>query len=308
MKYKIENKISYNSEDKSLVNIDDDVSMLILSNVSNRLLHFFLCNPGQVLHRNTIFKVVWDDHGLVSSNNNLNHYVSQLRKDLSSLGLDKQTIITIPKVGFKLSEYVAVEHESVIAQAMFGEDTSGIVDSGSADVQFVTDTADITNVKTSVVLHVNEPESDNTVATDNFVASTPRPAFADYKFIFSLKWLTRLILFLLAAASALYVMQKVKENDSEHKKEYLFTIGSCPVFSTNAAMIADFTEQYKSMTKLLIKENNITCKANQFLYTYYAGDFSSQEYDGQAFISLCGQKGEKLSSCKGIYIYSWVKK
>ncbi len=300
MKYKIENKISFNSEDKTLVNIDDDVSMLILSNVSSRLLHLFLCNPGQVLHRSTIFKAVWDDHGLVSSNNNLNHYVSQLRKDLTSLGLDKQAIITIPKVGFKLGEYITVEHEQFISQTMLSEEVVGDVSIENADVQLVTDNP--MYAKPSVLLNVSEPASGESYQTSS------RAIFTNYKMTLRAKRLLKIILYLLVAVSILSIVQHVKENGRELKKEYLFTVESCPVFSTNASMIADFAEKYRSLTELLIKENNIICKANQFLYTYYAGDLSTLTYDGQAFISLCGSNGDELLFCKSFYFYSLVRK
>ncbi|VFS51589.1 winged helix-turn-helix domain-containing protein [Budvicia aquatica] len=108
MLYLINNNIVFNTEDRTLVMQQDEMSAVILSNSANRLLYELLYSYGQTVSRDSLFQNVWDNHGLVSSNSNLNHYISQLRKSLVSFGLSDKVIITIPKVGFKFSEKVPV--------------------------------------------------------------------------------------------------------------------------------------------------------------------------------------------------------
>ncbi|WP_159565967.1 winged helix-turn-helix domain-containing protein [Budvicia diplopodorum] len=107
MIYLIQNQVSYNSEDRTLKRLGDELSLITLSNIPARLLCYFLMNPGSVISRDTLLEEIWDKYGLVSSNNNLNFYVSFLRKEMLKLGLEKSLIITIPKVGFEFSGTVS---------------------------------------------------------------------------------------------------------------------------------------------------------------------------------------------------------
>ncbi|KFC93125.1 hypothetical protein GLGR_3516 [Leminorella grimontii ATCC 33999 = DSM 5078] len=108
MLYLINKNIVFNTEDRTLAMLQDEMSVVVLSNSSNRLLYELLYDYGQTVSRDTLFQNVWDKHGLVSSNSNLNHYISQLRKSLTSFGLNDKVIITVPKVGFRFSDTIPV--------------------------------------------------------------------------------------------------------------------------------------------------------------------------------------------------------
>lgn len=61
--------------------------------------------------RDELLTNVWEEYGLVGSNNNLNTYISEIRKKLELLGLDPKSIVTVPKKGFRIDNRISV-HES----------------------------------------------------------------------------------------------------------------------------------------------------------------------------------------------------
>ncbi|WP_049222367.1 winged helix-turn-helix domain-containing protein, partial [Serratia marcescens] len=80
-----------------------------ISSPSKRLLLLLIAHHGEAVGRELIFKKVWDDYGMVSSNNNLNQCVSKLRRVIKNLGVEEEVIVTVPKVGFMLRDEITIE-------------------------------------------------------------------------------------------------------------------------------------------------------------------------------------------------------
>jgi DNA-binding winged helix-turn-helix (wHTH) protein len=108
MIYLIENKILFNPEDNTLSLQNDPENQVSISNPARRVLLLLIEQQGVVVQRDILFKKVWDDYGLVSSNNNLNHCISKLRKVINTLGHTDDVIITVPKVGFLLKKEITI--------------------------------------------------------------------------------------------------------------------------------------------------------------------------------------------------------
>ncbi|MDP9705432.1 UNVERIFIED_ORG: DNA-binding winged helix-turn-helix (wHTH) protein [Rahnella aquatilis] len=107
MKYLIDNEIEFNSDDGTLhYPASQDVIKLTLP--AARLLEEFLSSEGRDLTREYLLETVWDKHGLHASGNNLNQYVSIVRRNLALFECH-ELIITLPKVGFKLNPAVSVQ-------------------------------------------------------------------------------------------------------------------------------------------------------------------------------------------------------
>ncbi|ELM3737709.1 winged helix-turn-helix domain-containing protein [Edwardsiella piscicida] len=105
--YRLNENVLYNEQEAELkATVDGDAILLAPS--ANRLLHLLILNQGIPVTRDTLFKLVWDDHGLRSSNANLNQYISLLRRQLFDVGLPKDTIVTIPKIGFMIDKTIAI--------------------------------------------------------------------------------------------------------------------------------------------------------------------------------------------------------
>lgn len=108
MKYKFNDRIIFDvdSGTLSLSDLFDDT--VTISNPSKRLLKLLIVHQGDAVSREVIFKKVWDDYGMISSNNNLNQCVSKLRRVIKALGIDEEVIVTVPKVGFMLHSEIQI--------------------------------------------------------------------------------------------------------------------------------------------------------------------------------------------------------
>ncbi|WP_370605690.1 transcriptional regulator [Citrobacter braakii] len=106
----INNDVSFNEEDGQLENKTAEVSVLMAAS-ARRLLAVLISNQGNPVERDCLFKTVWDDNGMRSSNSNLNQYISILRKQLVQVGLPDNTIITIPRVGFMFNPEIKVRRD-----------------------------------------------------------------------------------------------------------------------------------------------------------------------------------------------------
>ncbi|MFU2318762.1 winged helix-turn-helix domain-containing protein [Rahnella sp. PCH160] len=115
MKYLIDNKIEFNPDDGTLsYSPSGDIIKLTLP--ASRLLEEFLVSDGRELTRDYLLETVWDRHGLQASGNNLNQYVSILRRNLAMLDCN-ELIVTLPKIGFRLNTAISVTPVAESAQS-----------------------------------------------------------------------------------------------------------------------------------------------------------------------------------------------
>ncbi|ROP58348.1 DNA-binding winged helix-turn-helix (wHTH) protein [Enterobacter sp. BIGb0383] len=109
MFYTINNTINFRDTDGLIWLDHDEASSIALTTTTSRLLAFLLERQGDVVSRDEILSHVWDAHGLRSSNNSLNKYISDLRNIFRNLGLNEEIIVTVPRIGFMLSADLPVE-------------------------------------------------------------------------------------------------------------------------------------------------------------------------------------------------------
>lgn len=107
MRFDIEGFITFDTEEASLVNLLTG-DCIELSATSTRLLTNLLQYRGDIISRVDIFQSVFEKYGARPSNSNLNQYISTLRRSLADLGIEKNVIITVPRIGFKISEEVII--------------------------------------------------------------------------------------------------------------------------------------------------------------------------------------------------------
>ncbi|MEY1164299.1 winged helix-turn-helix domain-containing protein [Providencia manganoxydans] len=101
--YLINNKFIFETE-KCLIFLNNETDQFIeLSKPASRLLNeiIILNQESQIATRDDLLTNVWEKHGLVGSNNNLNTYVSEIRKKFELIGIDPKSIVTVPKRGFR---------------------------------------------------------------------------------------------------------------------------------------------------------------------------------------------------------------
>ncbi|CAM3886132.1 winged helix-turn-helix domain-containing protein [Serratia silvae] len=87
--------------------------IVTISSSAARLFSFLIKNKGEIVEREVLLQRVWDDYGLQASNNNLNQCLSTLRRIIKNMGIDKNIIETIPKVGLRIANDVAIEEISI---------------------------------------------------------------------------------------------------------------------------------------------------------------------------------------------------
>lgn len=109
MHYIVNNSIIYNPADGNLHHTESgDVITLPLP--AQRLLPILLDSEGNLISRDYLLEKVWDQFGLTGSGNNLNQYLSIIRRSFSQMGCDA-FIETIPRVGVRLFDSVKISRE-----------------------------------------------------------------------------------------------------------------------------------------------------------------------------------------------------
>ncbi len=111
MIFYINNNVLYDEVENTLSHIDNAATKIVLLRPSARLLSLFIRNNNVLLMRDRLLNDVWVEHGLKASNNNLNNYVSGLRKSLAQFG-EEALIVTYPRQGFKFTADVIHEINS----------------------------------------------------------------------------------------------------------------------------------------------------------------------------------------------------
>lgn len=84
-------------------------TQLSLSNPASHCLLLLIQNHGQVVEREYFFQQVWLSNGAQVTNNNFYQNISLLRRAFKEFGLNEELIITVPKVGIRLSSDLDIE-------------------------------------------------------------------------------------------------------------------------------------------------------------------------------------------------------
>jgi len=118
MKYTIQHAVSYDPRKGILRPENNDGETVQLTKTASALL-LTLLHDREVITRDLLLERVWGSQGLIGSYNNLNQYLSILRRTFRQYGLD-DIILSIPRVGVQLNPRIEVE--SIFDE---GEDETG---------------------------------------------------------------------------------------------------------------------------------------------------------------------------------------
>jgi DNA-binding winged helix-turn-helix (wHTH) protein len=83
-----------------------------LSNPATRLLSELIKNNKIELPRETLIKHVWEDYGFSPSSATLSNHISELRKAFEALGVSKNILLTVPRIGFKMEAEILPESKT----------------------------------------------------------------------------------------------------------------------------------------------------------------------------------------------------
>jgi len=77
-----------------------------LNNVASQLLLYLLQNGNDISTRDEILLNVFQRNGARATDANLNQHVSFIRKVITSIGHPAEVVVTVPRMGFRIGEFV----------------------------------------------------------------------------------------------------------------------------------------------------------------------------------------------------------
>lgn len=109
MKYIINLTMVFDPESRLLMLRNNNQLTVGLSNPATRLLSELIKNNKIELTRETLIKHVWEDYGFSLSSATLSNHISELRKAFEALGVNKNILVTVPRIGFKMEAEIHPE-------------------------------------------------------------------------------------------------------------------------------------------------------------------------------------------------------
>ncbi|MBP1429065.1 winged helix-turn-helix domain-containing protein, partial [Providencia rettgeri] len=112
--YTIDEKYIFEKNTSLIYSKDDKNQFIELSKPAARLFDeiISLNLKKGLATRDELLTNVWEEYGLVGSNNNLNTYISEIKKKLEQVSIDPKCIVTVPKKGFRLDSHIVIHVKS----------------------------------------------------------------------------------------------------------------------------------------------------------------------------------------------------
>lgn len=107
-KYIINNEVIFDVNLSELVPLLESGENVLLNMPTARCLLLLLEKRGQVVSREEFLEKVWNDRGIVVSQNTFYQNISLLRKSLAKAGLSEEAVVTIRQRGFTLASDIVV--------------------------------------------------------------------------------------------------------------------------------------------------------------------------------------------------------
>lgn len=261
MKYVLNALINYRTEDGAMWLGSDERSAITLTLTMNRLLSLLIERRGLVVPRDEILEIIWDRHGLRSSNNTLNKYISELRKLFVGYGIKEECIVTIPRVGFMFSSDIEIKAIPQESSARVEHKFQGVakIDKGSR----------ITSYLTTHAFHYS------------------LLAIVSAVFVLSL------IVFLQFMDPKKVMVQR------EMPLYFLFTYESCPVYTLQNNSTS-LHSQKQDIFMRLVNQKGIKCLPDS-TFMYQSSESYLYGHKGRNFISRCTSDKKNYISCLNYY-------
>ncbi|OAT44998.1 hypothetical protein M997_3364 [Proteus hauseri ATCC 700826] len=289
MKYKINALIYYDATDGA-ISLEKDSVDTHLSITANALLFYFIQHPG-VVNRDEVLKCVWDDNGLVSSNSNLNQYLSLLRKTFRHYGIEN-IIVTIAKGRLEFNPDISIElidDSTLLPITQLNTETATPNNEQSLSVK---------NISEIVSVEVISEESQNSkenLSSENLQQKAKRPDICWYLasigFLFGALFLV-IITFFNQHHSKPITLTPLAHND-------------CELLSNEAMINSAVSDNYVQNFDAVRNKLNLQCvKGERFVFFY--GDKLQTNGLGRVFLAHCAKNEDNpFSYCDNYFYYSW---
>jgi len=264
MKYKINGFLYYDATDATLSIDDDGTSDTHLSITANALLYFLLQNP-RVLTRDEVMKSVWDDNGLTSSNNNLNQYLSLLRKSFRNYQID-DVIITIPRGRLEINKDLLIE----------------VIDDNVLHPIFSSEEI--------------KPQTNNIKRNGNDLPEQTEKQERNWM-------MGSAVLF--TAALVLLWTAIISERSINIVQLNPVTSGICELFSNENMINTEMANSYKNSFDAVRKKLGLECNNDRRFIFYYSDKFKNKGLGRTFIAQCAKNENNPYAYCDNYFYYSW---
>ncbi|UVC29320.1 winged helix-turn-helix domain-containing protein [Pantoea sp. SOD02] len=110
--YIIERTIVFDSDMPSLAVLRSKQDPSVISAAAARCLVLLIEASGETVQREQLMHAGWGSVGQVVSDNSLNQAITQLRKVLKEFSMQGELIMTVPRLGYKISRMFTIEQQT----------------------------------------------------------------------------------------------------------------------------------------------------------------------------------------------------
>ncbi|ERK15423.1 transcriptional regulator [Serratia fonticola] len=254
MKYRFNDRVLFDGDSGTLGPSDFSDEPTAISNPAKRLLLLLIANYGKPVEREVIFKKVWDDYGMISSNNNLNQCVSKLRRVLKVMGIDDEVIVTVPKIGFMLRREIQVEisqeddgHFTPLVPAQTVSDEAYLPLESGLETKAETD---------DDIASTSEADDEPDLPTSVEIATPANKKRLGWGLIATVAGLV----FVLGIASTMYAT-----NSLARQEVFLGKAGSCKVFMSTSTQSGVPSSSLNQDMLSYVEQRKTECRADEYL-------------------------------------------
>lgn len=277
MKYKINAFIIYDAVGGTLSLKEDEVDTQ-LSITANALLFYFIQHRG-VISRDDVLKAVWDDNGLISSNSNLNQYLSLLRKAFRQYGIEN-IIVTVARGRLEFNSEVSLE--------LIDDIKISPIESINSLHEIDEATVVLSPTLNSLPQPVEEPN-----ATSPLSPETKEVC-----------WYFASAAFLLCSV-LLAVMVYLSNQPSLPINMTVLEHSNCDVLSNEKMINATVAQKYVQNFDQVRNNLNLVCVEKE-RFVFFYGDKLQTNGLGRVFLAHCAvNEDNPFSYCDNYFYYSW---
>lgn len=293
MKYRFNDRVQFDDDSGTLGPSDFSDEPTPISNPAKRLLLLLIANYGKPVEREVIFKKVWDDYGMISSNNNLNQCVSKLRRVLKVMGIDDEVIVTVPKIGFMLRREIQVEisqeddeHFTPLVPVQTAGDEAYLPVESELEAEAVAETDDDVVVAAEVG---DEPD----LPTSAEVATPANKKRLGWGLIATLAGLV----FVLGIAATMYAT-----NSLARQEVFLGKAGSCKVFMSTSTQSGVPSPGLNQDMLSYVQQRKAECRADEYLLVVRSNQVRSfiSGVSRLFFVRCTIVREHKIEFCSGL--------
>lgn len=291
MKYRFNDRVLFDGDSGTLGPSDFSDEPTAISNPAKRLLLLLIANYGKPVEREVIFKKVWDDYGMISSNNNLNQCVSKLRRVLKVMEIDDEVIATVPKIGFMLRREIQVDISQeddghftpLIPAQTVGDESYVPVESGLEDEAETDDD----------VASVSGADGEFDLPTSEEIATPANKKRLGWGLIATVAGLV----FVLGIASTMYAT-----NSLARQEVFLGKAGSCKVFMSTSTQSGVPNSSLSQDILSYVEQRKAECRADEYLLVVRSNQVRSfiSGVSRLFFVRCTIVREHKIEFCSGL--------